>query len=162
MRFLHFGTCSVLLVALACGGSPSTSPSPPSNPAPTPTLTGAWRGSWSSSLRGSGGSMTATLVQTGTNAVCGFGACSASVGNSPCFSSTNYIYGTVSGASFSLEFLFHTPGYRDEESPRLRFTGVMNASGASASGQYVALNGPQGGPPSPCAGDTGTWVAQKQ
>lgn len=62
----------------------------------------------------------------------------------------------------NFQVIFLLPVTRDEESPRIDYTGTLSSDGRSASGQYTVRNGPEAFILSPCAGDVGTWTAQKQ
>lgn len=120
-------------LVLGCGRS-SSSPNNPS--APSQNVSGAWVGTWLSA-RGTGGSVTSQLTQTGS-LLTG----SASVTGSPCNSSGS-VSGTISGTSITIGVAF--PG-----SQQANFSGVVNSTATSMSGQYSVAGGL-------CSGDAGTW-----
>lgn len=106
--------------------------------------------------------MTATLTQTGSTICGGAANCTLTLAGSPCFASTTLILGTASTSAFNFEAIFRPLLMRDEEAPRINYTGELIANGRTASGQFTVQNGRDAVLPSPCAGDSGTWTAQRQ
>ena len=133
---------TVLSSACGGGGSGSGGGSSPTTPSsPTGSLTGSWTGTWTSA-RGAGGSMTASLTQSGTSLT---GAVSST--GSPCLTTGN-VSGTVSGGSVTIGAVFGV-------SQQVNFTGSVNTAWSNVNGQYSVSGGL-------CAGDAGTWTISKQ